>query len=161
VKRYYFFRFVSFLKLSVSFHDLANKYSFRFFPFLIFFSSVSFRFRKNNVVMFRFTISFHRIFFYFAVVFVLLKLDKVFDQDLSKFETCKKHYSIVFSFRFYRFIKISFRFVSVSQEIRYFLFVSEFFPFFRFVPFRFISQTLVLTNPYKFVIYLKIKFLYF
>jgi hypothetical protein len=43
-----------------------------------------------------------------------------------KFETYKKRYSIFFSFRFYRFTEISFRFVSVSQA-------------FRFVPFRFMT----------------------
>jgi hypothetical protein len=54
VKRYNFFRFVPFHKLSVSFHDLANWFSFRFVQFLNFFRSVSFRFRKNNVPIFRF-----------------------------------------------------------------------------------------------------------
>jgi hypothetical protein len=69
VKRYYFFRFSNFRSVSfrfsnfpfrsVSFHDLANLFSFRFWV-----SLVPFRFRKNNVPIFRcrkkkrFTISF-------------------------------------------------------------------------------------------------------
>jgi Reverse transcriptase (RNA-dependent DNA polymerase) len=49
VKRYYFFRFVSFRFSNfpfrfVSFHDLVNLFSLRFVPFLNFFRTVSFRF---------------------------------------------------------------------------------------------------------------------
>jgi hypothetical protein len=64
---------------------------------------------------------------------------------LSKFETYEKRYSIFFSFRFYRFTEISFRLVSVAQEIRSVSFVFPFFPY-RFVPFRFVSETLQKTH---------------